>query len=263
MVVGSIALVATVILAMTAAAMWARRSGRAAVVDVVWGPTFALGAVAAGVVSTSGSDPTVLRRWLLVWLVILWGGRLGLHLGHRVLASDHDDPRYEAMLGGPLSQVPFIQVAIKVFALQAVLVVLISAPIMVGTTQAVTSWWLVAAGVAIWAIGVGFEAIGDAQLAAFRADPNRPAILTTGLWAWTRHPNYFGDATVWWGLWLVGGAASGWRAGLTTVPAPALMTFFLTAVSGVRLAEKRMSGRPGWDAYAARTPAFVPRPPRR
>lgn len=259
-----IALVAAVALSMTAAAWWARRSRRASVVDVAWGLTFALAALAVGAVASHiGNADDAGRRWLLVTLVVLWGGRLGLHLGQRVRSSEHDDPRYEEMLGGTLAEVPFRTVVLKVFALQALLIVLISAPIVAGSTQPLKAGRAVAIGVLLWAIGLGFEAIGDAQLAAHRRNPNRPPVLTTGLWAWTRHPNYFGDACVWWGLWLVGGVASGWQVGLATVFAPALMTWFLTAVSGVRLAEKRMAGRPGWAAYAARTPAFFPRPPRR
>ena len=84
--------------------------------------------------------------------------------------------------------------------------------------------WL---GVPVWAVGVVFETVGDAQLAAYKRDPDRGPVMDRGLWAWTRHPNYFGDACLWWGIWLVGGAASGWLPALATVVSPLAMTYFL------------------------------------
>ena len=93
-------------------------------------------------------------------------------------------------------------------------------------------------GVALWVVGVVFESVGDAQLAAYKADPDREPVMDRGLWGWTRHPNYFGDACVWWGLWLVGALASGWLPGLLTVVAPLAMTYFLVFATGARLLEK-------------------------
>ena len=94
------------------------------------------------------------------------------------------------------------------------------------------------AGVAIWGIGVFFEAVGDYQLRQFKADPaNKGAVMDRGLWAWTRHPNYFGDSAVWWGLWLA--SIAGWVS-LLTVASPALMTYFLVYATGARLLEKHM-----------------------
>ena len=103
--------------------------------------------------------------------------------------------------------------------------------------------WLVWVGVAVWLVGFLFEVVGDAQLAAYKATPreSRPPILDTGLWGWTRHPNYFGDACVWWGLWLAGALATGWLPGLLTVVAPAAMTYFIRNVTGARLLERTMS----------------------
>jgi steroid 5-alpha reductase family enzyme len=87
--------------------------------------------------------------------------------------------------------------------------------------------------------------------------------MDRGLWGWTRHPNYFGDACVWWGIWLAGGAASGWLPAVVTVLSPLAMTYFIRNVTGAKLLEQTMGTRPGWDEYAARVPLFVPRPPRR
>jgi len=122
---------------------------------------------------------------------------------------------------------------------------------------------LVVLGVAVWVVGVVFETVGDAQLASYQRDPDRGPIMDRGLWGWTRHPNYFGDACVWWGIWLAGGAASGWLPAVVTVLSPLAMTYFIRNVTGAKLLEETMSTRPGWDEYAARVPLFVPRPPRR
>ena len=102
-------------------------------------------------------------------------------------------------------------------------------------------------GVALWLVGFTFEAVGDRQLKVFKADPaNKGGIMDRGLWSWTRHPNYFGDACVWWGLWLI--TLNGWPA-LATVLSPVLMTYFLVYATGARVAEKHMADRPGFREY--------------
>ena len=118
-------------------------------------------------------------------------------------------------------------------------------------------WPVLIAGVALWAVGVVFEAVGDHQLRRFKADPaNKGVMMDRGLWAWTRHPNYFGDACVWWGLWLV--TITGWLS-LSTVFSPVLMTYFLVYATGARRTEKYMADRPGFSEYCSRTSFFVPR----
>jgi steroid 5-alpha reductase family enzyme len=118
--------------------------------------------------------------------------------------------------------------------------------------------WL--AGVLGWLVGVVFEAVGDHQLRVFKSDPrNRGVVMDRGLWAWTRHPNYFGHAGVWWGLWLI--TITGWWS-LATVLSPLLMTYFLVYATGARLTENYMKGRPGFDEYKSWTSFFIPRPPR-
>lgn len=252
-----------VVAVMAATAVITKRSAKAAYVDAAWGASFvaAIWAAVAGVLVAGGTPAW--RAWVLLALVSVWGIRLTWHLGRRVRATDHDDPRYESYLGGPISSVPFGRVVIKVFALQALLVVVVAVPLVLGSTRSHASVGWVAIGAAVWLVGAIFEAVSDAQLARFRADPDRPRILATGLWAWSRHPNYFGDFCVWWGFWLIGAAASGWSDGLVSLFSPLLMSWILIAVSGVRLAEKRMQGRPGWTAYTARTSIFLPWFPRR
>ncbi|WP_244246824.1 DUF1295 domain-containing protein [Nocardioides euryhalodurans] len=259
LVVTATALV-TVALLMTATALWSRRVGRVAVVDITWGPAFVVVALVSafvGLVLGAGDD---LRRWLVPALTALWGLRLAWHIRGRA-GSGEEDPRYAELLGDG-----GFRVAVrKVFLVQGVAVWLISLPVQASGVTEVWSWWLVGLGVLVWALGMVFEVVGDAQLAAYRAEPRdaRPPVMDRGLWAWTRHPNYFGDACVWWGLWIAGALASGWLPGLLTVVAPLAMTHFIRNVTGARLLERTMSQRPGWDAYAARTAYFFPRPPRR
>jgi steroid 5-alpha reductase family enzyme len=244
--------VAAAAMALTAYA--ARRAGRVCVVDVTWG--LALAAIAvAGAVTGVG---TPWRRWLVAGLVLVWGARLSRHIFTRAHGQG-EDPRYAELLGdgGQRAAVR------RVYLPQGLAICLLGLPIVTAAHEDVAASWLVWAGVVVWAVGTLVEAVGDAQLAAYKEDPDRGPVMDRGLWGWTRHPNYFGDALLWWGIWLAGGAASGLWPGLVSVLAPLAMTHFLRNVTGARLLERTMSQRPGWDAYAARVPLFVPRPPRR
>ncbi len=190
-----------------------------------------------------------------------WGLRLAVYIGLR--NSGHgEDRRYAAMR----SRRPgyfWIWSLFGVFLLQGLLAMIVSLPLQslaVSDNGAIGIVCL--AGVGIFLFGLGFETIGDAQLSAFRRDPaSRGEVMDAGLWRYTRHPNYFGDAVVWWGLWLV---AVGAGAGLWTALGPALMTFLLLRVSGVAMLESDIAGRrPGYVAYVERTSAFFPKPPSR
>jgi steroid 5-alpha reductase family enzyme len=232
-----------------------RRIGRYNVVDAAWG----VGFIAVAAVSAALGTGDLARRLLLLVLVAVWGGRLAWHM-HLKSAGKGEDPRYRDMLRGDFS--PW-RVLRKVFALQAVLTWFISLPLQLSAVTGPTPTALVpvaVAGVVLWLVGIVFEALGDHQLRMFKADPaNRGVVMDRGLWAWTRHPNYFGDACVWWGLWLI--TINGWPA-LATVLSPALMSYFLVYVTGARLTEKYMADRPGFAEYRSRTSFFLPRPPR-
>jgi steroid 5-alpha reductase family enzyme len=255
LVAGLSLLAAVAVMALTALA--AARVGRVSVVDVAWG--VALVAVALVCAVLAGTW----QSWLLVALVAVWGGRLSSHIFTR--ARGHgEDPRYEELLGGPLERVGMGVAVRKVFLVQGAAVWLVSLPLQAAALSDDLAWpWVVWLGVAVWVVGVLFETVGDAQLASYKKDPERGPVMDRGLWSWTRHPNYFGDACVWWGIWLVGGVASGWVAGLVSALAPITMTFWLVWVTGARLLEKTMMKRPGYPEYAARTSMFVPLPPRR
>jgi steroid 5-alpha reductase family enzyme len=233
-----------------------RAIGRYNVVDVTWGASFVVVAAVAAALGTGD----VTRRLLLLLLVAIWGLRLAWHMVGKSKGKG-EDPRYEKMLGGDTSPWHVLR---KIFLVQAGATWFISLPLQVSATLGPTPSALLPVtilGCAVWLLGVSFEALGDRQLKAFKADPaNKGKIMDRGLWSWTRHPNYFGDATVWWGLWLIG--IAGW-ASLATVLSPAAMTYFLVYATGARLTERMMAGRPGFAEYQSRTSFFVPLPPRK
>lgn len=232
-----------------------RHVGRYNVVDVAWGLGFVVVAAVCAVVGTGD----LFRRLLLLGLVAVWGLRLAWHMYGKSKGKG-EDPRYDALLGGDFSPARVLR---KIFALQAAATWFVSLPLQVSAVLGPTPPALrvvLAIGVAVWLLGIVFEAVGDHQLREFKADPaNKGVLMDRGLWAWTRHPNYFGDASVWWGLWLVTIAG---RPSLATVLSPVLMTYFLVYATGARPTEKLMADRPGFDEYRSRTSFFIPRPPR-
>ncbi len=252
--VSGLSLLAILVL-MGITALVGRRQGRVSVVDTSWGIGFVVVALVAAIAG-SGSGG---RRLLMLALVSLWGLRLAWHM-HQRNAGKGEDPRYAAMLDG-IPGDPFLVALRKVYGVQGIAVWFVSLPIQVSAASGGGVGWVVALGVALWALGLTFEAVGDRQLREFKADPaNRGTVMDRGLWSWTRHPNYFGDASVWWGIFLV--AASAWP-GVLTVLSPLAMTYFLVYATGARLLEQHMAQRPGYAAYQQRTSYFLPRPPRR
>jgi steroid 5-alpha reductase family enzyme len=243
----------TVVALMGITAFAGRRAGRVSVVDTAWGLGFVLVASVAALVG----DGVPWRRLLLLALVGAWGLRLAWHM-HRRNAGKGEDPRYAEMLGRERGN-PTVVAIRKVYAVQALALWFVSLPIQVSAAAGAGNAAVAVVGVAVWLLGVTFEAVGDAQLSAFKANPdNTGKVMDRGLWSWTRHPNYFGDASVWWGLWLV--AASAWP-GVLTVLSPIVMTYFLAFATGARLLERHLAQRPGYAAYQRRTSSFLPRPP--
>jgi len=229
----------------------------ASIVDVWWGPGFALIAACAAWLGEGGDLD---RRALSAAAVTFWGVRLGGHLFLRNQGQG-EDPRYRAMRRHWGARFPWVS-AVTVFGLQGVLMWIVSAPVQaVHVSAGGPLGALDAIGIALVAVGLFFETVGDFQLARFRADPaNRGRVLDSGLWRYTRHPNYFGDCCVWWGLYAIAAATP---LGRWTVFAPLLMTFLLLRVSGVALLERSIGGRrPAYADYVRRTSAFLPLPPR-
>ncbi|BCY07471.1 DUF1295 domain-containing protein [Actinoplanes sp. L3-i22] len=223
-------------------------------VDVAWGLGFA--AIAGTAFGLNAHRPMAA---LVAALTAIWGVRLAVHIGRRSVAHSGEDPRYAEMLAKAKGN-PTWYALRSVYLLQWVILWFVSLPVQVAARYAPLNA-LAVLGVLIWAVGLFFEAVGDAQLARFRADPaSKGTVLDTGLWRYTRHPNYFGDACVWWGLFAL--AALHWT-GWLTVLSPVLMTWFLAGKTGKPLLERHLSGsRPGYAAYVARTSGFLPRRPR-
>jgi len=236
----------------------ALKVGRFNVVDVSWGLGFAVAAVVAFGASAGHGDG--LRRTLLAAAAVTWGLRLAAHIGWRSRGKG-EDPRYAEMLSKAPPGRRATYALRKVFLAQAGLIWLISIPVQAGMFESGAPPALIWIGLAVWLCGLVFESVGDWQLAQFKADPaNRGQVMNRGLWHYTRHPNYFGDACVWWGLFLI--SCGAWL-GLITIFSPLLMTFLLARGSGKPITEGRMSGRPGYAEYVTRTSGFVPLPPRR
>ena len=256
---GRVSVVAAVVVALLMVALWALsiRLRDVSIIDPAWGPAFVLVAATGAVIG--GGCPG--RRWLLLILTAIWGLRLGLHLLARKLSDPSEDHRYAAMRERRGSAfVPWSLVWI--FGLQGLLVLVVSLPLQVAAEQGGRLGWVVVPGVALWATGFVFEVVGDEQLRRFRARPSSAGqVMDEGLWRYTRHPNYFGDCCVWWGLWLVALTASGvWW----TAIGPIVMTVLLVRVSGAARLERDIGDRrPQYAEYVRRTSGFVPRPRRR
>jgi steroid 5-alpha reductase family enzyme len=235
------------------------RLGLHRVVDVAWGLGFCAVAVTGYALSAGHGDPG--RRLLTLVLVLVWGLRLSGHIWWRGRGHP-EDPRYARMLAKAPPERRTRYALRMVYLLQAALVWLVSTPLQIALfvprPPGAAAW----CGAELWAVGVFFEAVGDAQLTRFRSDPaNRGQVLDTGLWRYTRHPNYFGDACVWWGLFLL---AADTPIGWATVVAPLVMTYLLVNGSGKPMLERQLgSTKPGYAAYVARTSGFLPLPPRR
>ncbi|TMM48403.1 DUF1295 domain-containing protein [Qipengyuania marisflavi] len=203
---------------------------------------------------------------LLMAMTVIWGLRLAIHLLRRWRAEG-EDKRYERMLRKDRAKGRFGWAALtKVFLGQAVLLFIVSSPAQYGILEAGTFEpisGLAITGFALWCVGIFFEWVGDWQLARFKADPaNAGQVMDRGLWRYTRHPNYFGDACVWWGIWIAACSAGWWVAAFTIIGA-LFLTFTLMKWSGAALLEKGMAkSRAGYADYQQRTSAFFPRPPR-
>jgi len=230
----------------------------ASIVDPWWSMAFLL--VTGHTVLSTGLTP---GKALLLAMVAAWAIRLWLHLLLRSRGKP-EDPRYAAFRRrygpGRYWWISFFQV----FLLQGCLVVVISAPLQLAAaarpSDPITRVDL--AGLLVFSIGLAFEVVADAQLQEFRSDASRRGrVLDTGLWRFSRHPNYFGEAVLWWGFWLFGvDQPYGWASVLS----PLLMTFLLVKVSGVALLDAHLATtKPLYGDYVRRTAAFIPRPPRR
>jgi steroid 5-alpha reductase family enzyme len=236
------------------------RGGRHDGIDTVWGAGFAI--VALTTLALAIGDGDLWRQLLITALTCGWGLRLAWHITRRNLGTG-EDPRYIEIMDKAPGH-PVLHMVQKVYLPQAAIMWVVSLPVQLGQygyADDALSIVVTVLGVLSWAIGFTFESVGDAQLAAFKADPaNKGQVMDRGLWRYTRHPNYFGDAAVWWGLTLL---ALHHAAGLIGLIGAALMTWLLAKGTGAKLLESTIGNRrPGYAEYVRRTSGFFPRPPK-
>jgi steroid 5-alpha reductase family enzyme len=229
----------------------------ASIADLLWGVGFV---VVAGV-TFAGAGAATPRRLLVVTLTAIWGLRLTAYLSWRNVGKG-EDYRYQTMRRA-LGRRFWLVSLMSVFVLQGLLLWVVSLPVQAAILARGSGRLGVLDGVgfALWAIGLFFEAVGDWQLARFKRDPaSKGQVMDRGLWRYTRHPNYFGDCMVWWGLYALALASGAWWSAIGAI----FMTLLLLRVSGVALLERTIvHRRPAYADYVARTSAFVPWPPRR
>lgn len=243
----------------TMCALWvvSLRIANASIVDIFWGPGFVLVAW----VSVTLAPAVGPRGYLVAALVTIWGVRLASHLAIRNVGHG-EDYRYRAMRAHHGAWFPIVSLG-TVFLLQGALMWMVSLPVQAAIARGHGRplGWIDGAGIAVVVVGLFFETVADAQLARFKRVPaNAGQVMDRGLWRYSRHPNYFGDAVAWWGF-----AAFAVAAGAAwTVVGPIVMTLLLLKVSGVALLESTITERrPAYRDYIARTSAFVPWPPKR
>ncbi|OYQ26500.1 hypothetical protein CHU93_11925 [Sandarakinorhabdus cyanobacteriorum] len=259
-----LAITLAAVIALMGACWWASLSIRdVSFIDAIW----AYGMVyAVAIAAVLNGGPAGQAGVWLVALVALWGLRLGTHLITRWRRLGRD-PRYEKILGHAIDKqgMSFAKAAwVRAFGMQGPLLWGVCLPAQTGVLAddgGPLPWWGLA-GAAVALIGIAFETIGDAQLEAFRADPaNKGRVMDKGLWRYTRHPNYFGDFTAWWGIFIVGLAAG---APVWTIIGPLFLSFTLTKWSGAPMLEHSLKKhRPGYEDYIRRTSGFFPLPPKK
>lgn len=224
------------------------------IVDSLWSLMF----LVVALVYTAMSEPGGPREVLIQVMVAVWALRLSAYITWRN-RGEAEDFRYQEIRANNEPGFRYKSLYI-VFILQAVLAWVISLPLAAAISGQTDIGFLDYAGIALFVIGLFFEAVGDLQLSRFRREPaNKGRVLDTGLWRYTRHPNYFGNFTIWWGIYLIALSAGGWW----TIVSPLLMAFLLLKVSGVALLEKDINERrPQYEQYIRRTNAFFPGLPR-
>lgn len=258
-IVLSLVITGCVLAFMTVLFVVSRMIKRTDIIDAAWGPAFVVAAVSAFLLNPYELTVGWNVQTVVTTLVIIWAARLSYTIGKRLLKKP-EDQRY-VNLRKKWRGNEAVNTYVRIFLVQALLAALISSAVIhINLSISALPNVFTYIGVAVWLIGFGFEAIGDLQLKRFLADKkNKGKLMTSGLWAYTRHPNYFGEATMWWGIFVIAlSTPYGWL-GIVT---PVLITYLLLFVSGVPMTEKAFDGKPGWKAYVKRTSKFLPLPPK-
>lgn len=220
------------------------------IVDIFWGAGF----IVLAIVSLWPFDYFDIKKMVVTLLIIVWGGRLSIHISKRN-HGNAEDFRYANWRATWKFFV--LRSFLQIFMLQGFFMLIISLPVLhINYHEEVSFGVIDIAGILIFLTGFYFEAVGDLQLRKFKQNPeNKGKIMTEGLWRLTRHPNYFGEALLWWGIWLM---AVPVVDGIFTIISPITITLLLRYVSGVPMLEKKYEGRPDWEKYKSETPVFIP-----
>ena len=231
------------------------KTRRLDIADIAWGGIFIVAALASFLIGERG-----VLQIVTTLLVCIWGCRLSYHIFRRHIKTP-EDARYVEMRkrwkGNEL-----VNAYLRIFLSQGILGLVIAFVVIAINLSDVSNINIFTyVGISVWLIGFMFEAIGDKQLKDHIAEPrNKGTVMSSGLWRYTRHPNYFGESVQWWGIWIIAlGVPYGW----VTIISPLLITYLLLFVSGVPLAEKRLQQRKGWNVYQKRTSVFLPLPPKK
>lgn len=224
------------------------------IIDTAWGLVF----IVIAFVNVALSGQVSWTGWLVAGLVTIWGVRLAWHIFRRFRHAPAEDARYTELRKKWPQKYVGLQVFLRIYLVQALLATLVSLPVIVAMHSPASPPWVALAGGLVWLIGFTIESTGDRQLKQFLAQPaNRGKLMTSGLWHYSRHPNYFGEMTQWWGIGIIGFGASLMFAALV---GPLIITLLLRFVSGVPPAERRAASKPGWDEYKKKTRMLVPLP---
>lgn len=228
--------------------------GRNDIADVAWG----IGFMILTEMLLLRADELTPKHIIALMLVLLWGSRLALHISNRN-SNKSEDARYRSMR--EKWKYPKLQGYTNVFMLQGILLLVVSTPIMLLSLDSSWDLYLINyIGIIIWMFGFLFESVGDFQLSQFiKNSKNKGSVMQTGLWQFTRHPNYFGEITLWWGFYLFTYNTPYWLLGLV---GPATITFLILGVSGIPMLEARYKGNKEYDKYKKRTSSFLPLPPK-
>jgi steroid 5-alpha reductase family enzyme len=221
------------------------------VADIAWGLGFVLVTWVGFALSARG-----LHSVIVALLVTIWGIRLSTHIAVRARKKGHEDPRYATWRKEWKHVV--LRSFFQIYVLQGALLLLIATPIIfIHLSAPVAGTTTLIVGACVWLLGFAIEVVADRQLRAFLLSrtAKSPQLCMIGLWKYSRHPNYFGEAVLWWGIFLITVDLPG---SLWMIASPLLITFLLRFVSGVPLAERRYQGREDFEVYKRRTNAFVP-----
>ena len=221
------------------------------VVDIGWGLGFVVSAIYNFVRNTESG----LKGFVITFCIVIWGARLTYHIAKRNIGKS-EDYRYVNMRKSWGNKWVLLKAFANVYLLQMLIMYIVNLPVIYGNITIQKLYWYNWLGIILWGVGFFFESYGDYQLKQFKKNPlNKDKIMDKGLWSLTRHPNYFGDSAMWFGIFLI--AISGIDS-LWIIVGPTLMTFFLVAVSGVRLLEKKYKGNKEFEEYKIKTSVFIP-----